>query len=309
MMLYRMPSDEERSAGVVAHFEVDGQRIRGTVSRGDIGLVVTSVTVEADLPGGVTHRALRDAPLAEVVRGVREYANMKELKRRGALPLLCDTAAVAGLFSPSDADLPNTSGRVTVTDELLRQVSLVFIEETGAGKDKRAIQRTAERFGRSEGTVRSWVSRARKDGWLEPGSKGRIGAEPGPRLLEWAATQLVNPEAVTEEARAIAAKLGAETPGVAKAAVRAFQDIDERELAYQLGLPLLEAAVAAQVLYGQPLSAEFRDRAARGGDTHAAAWQREIESEVRAVVARVRHEKSDAKDVTGKYVEATEAEG
>jgi transposase len=43
----------------------------------------------------------------------------------------------------------------------------------------------AARFDRPEGTLRTWVSRARKEGWLGPGSKGRIGAEPGPLLLAW----------------------------------------------------------------------------------------------------------------------------
>lgn len=87
-----------------------------------------------------------------------------------------------GLFEPEDMQIPRTSGRTPMTDELLRQVALAFIEETGPGKDKRAIQRMAERFDRPEGTLRTWIARARKEGWLAPGSKGRIGAEPGPKL-------------------------------------------------------------------------------------------------------------------------------
>ena len=38
-------------------------------------------------------------------------------------------------------------------------------------------------------TVRHWVWRARKDGWLSKGEKGKAGAKPGPRLIEWLKTQ------------------------------------------------------------------------------------------------------------------------
>jgi hypothetical protein len=132
------------------------------VARGDAGLAVTRVTVTAPLPGGITHIALRQVPLAEILRSVR-----------AGLAL-----AIAG-----DVEIPQTSGRTTMTDELLRAVAMAYIEETGPGKDKRAMQRMANRFGRPEDTVRRWVARARRERWLGPGSKGRIGAEPGPRLI------------------------------------------------------------------------------------------------------------------------------
>ena len=38
-------------------------------------------------------------------------------------------------------------------------------------------------------TVRHWVWRARKEGWLSKGEKGKAGAQPGPRLIEWLKTQ------------------------------------------------------------------------------------------------------------------------
>lgn len=280
-LLLGIPTDEEVAAGVVVHFEITGQRVKGTVSRGDAGLAVTSVTVEGELPGGVTQRFLRDVPLASVLRAVRAYLSLMEAQRRGTSAFLPAT----GLSAPTDAELIDTSGRVEVTDELLRQVALVFIDESAPGKDSNAVQRVAQRYGRPVGTVRTWIARARKDGWLEPGSKGRIGAEPGPRLLEWAAAQLVNPDAVVAEAHAIAARLGVEVPGIAKAAVRAFQDIDEREIARRIGLPPLEASVAAQVLYGQTLSAELADRERR--EDHLDAQKRlvNLATELRRALA------------------------
>lgn len=39
------------------------------------------------------------------------------------------------------------------------------------------------------GTVRHWVWLARKEGWLSKGEKGKAGAQPGPRLIEWLKTQ------------------------------------------------------------------------------------------------------------------------
>lgn len=137
--------------------------IEAEVSPGSNGLAITRVTVTAPLPGGVTFSALRQAPLAAILQEARSQ-------------LAPDAPAV---------QIPKTSGRTELTDELLRAVALAFIEETGPGKDKRAIRRMVKRFGRPEGTVRTWISRARKAGWLAPGSRGRIGAEAGPRLREW----------------------------------------------------------------------------------------------------------------------------
>lgn len=138
--------------------------VRAEVAATPKGRVVTSVMVSC--PDGVTQRAYRDIPISKI---------LEEARDRVAVEL------------PAAGPLPRTSGRTAMTEDLLRQVALVFIEETAPGKDKRAIQRAAARFGRPEGTMRYWVAQARRHGWLNPGSKGRIGADPGPRLLGWKA--------------------------------------------------------------------------------------------------------------------------
>lgn len=132
------------------------------VTPGSNGLAVTRVTVTTPPPTGITHRGLKCVPLAEILRAARAELAL-------------------GICGP--VEIPHTRGRTELTDELLRAVALAYIEETGPGKDRRAIQRMAKRFDRPEGTLRTWISRARKAGWLAPGSKGRIGAEPGPKLL------------------------------------------------------------------------------------------------------------------------------
>ncbi|AWT47581.1 hypothetical protein HXP45_26800 [Streptomyces actuosus] len=56
------------------------------------------------------------------------------------------------------------------------------MRETAPGKPQGATRRLSEAYGRPEQTVRTWIARARKEGWLGPSAKGRAGAEPGPRL-------------------------------------------------------------------------------------------------------------------------------
>lgn len=179
----RWPSPAERQQGIAAYFSLDAPPffIEGDVSRGDSGLVITRVSVAAPLPNGVTQRTLRDTPLADITKKIRAHVAWQEAMREGTRVFLGQEPA-PGLFLPEDVQIPQTSGRTPMTDELLKQVALAYIEEAGPGKDRRAIQRMAERFDRPEGTLRTWIARARKEGWLGPGSKGRIGAEPGPKL-------------------------------------------------------------------------------------------------------------------------------
>lgn len=179
----RWPAPADRQQGIAAYFTLNAPPfvIEGEVSRGESGLVITRVSVAAPPPSGVTQRSLRDTPLGGILKAIRAHVAWQEAMREGTRVFLGQEPA-PGLFEPEDVQIPQTSGRTPMTDELLRQVALAFIEETGPGKDKRAIQRMAERFDRPEGTLRTWIARARKEGWLAPGSKGRIGADPGPKL-------------------------------------------------------------------------------------------------------------------------------
>jgi hypothetical protein len=74
-------------------------------------------------------------------------------------------------------------GREPLTDDHLRDVAVTYLEETGPGKPKKPLERMAAKYDKPEETVRTWVARARKAGWLGPAMKGRAGSEPGPRLL------------------------------------------------------------------------------------------------------------------------------
>lgn len=276
------PSPEAKAQGILVHFRYDGgdYEMLGDVSRGDAGLVVTRTEIQASQPSGVTTRLLRTAPLAEALNAVRAHEALEEARRRGTRAILGQEPA-AGLFTQSALNIPETSGRTTITDDLLRTVAHAYLQETAPGKDRRAIQRLATRFDRPEGTVRTWISRARKEGWLGPGARGRMGAEPGPKLLLWLGDAITGTEAVRKEAAIIAKEWGITARGPLKAALIAYDDPAERELSHQMGLPPLETAVAAQALFGQALSAELVERSGVAGATPESALG-DLTAEIRA---------------------------
>lgn len=144
-----------------------GVEMCGDISRSPVGLVVTRVEVRA--PEGVTTSMLRGLPIDEMLRSTRARC-APQLPE----PTLC---------------APVGPGHIRMTDDLLRDVALAYLKETAPGKDRGATRRMVERFGRPQGTVQSWIKRARKEGWLTPGPSGRMGAEPGPKLLAWRAEQ------------------------------------------------------------------------------------------------------------------------
>lgn len=165
------PEKKAEEAGVVRQFEWTGEgaKVTGDIARGDAGLAITRVEVSAPLSAGITRQLLRSMPLGDVLKFARAELTEQEL----------------GTSRLGEKTVKLPPGRVPMTDELLRKVSLAYLEETRPGKDRQATRRLAERFGRPEGTVRTWVAKARKEGWLGPGASGRMGAEPGPKLRAW----------------------------------------------------------------------------------------------------------------------------
>lgn len=182
------PSAAARRRGVVAHFAYpaeEGWRAGGDVSTSSNGLVISRLEV---WPGGdgsqsVTAGILRQVPVGAIVATVRAHATFEAAQG--------EATRAAGLGEPMPktlggaADTPQRrGGRAPLSDELIADVAVAYLEETLPGKGSGATKRLAERFERPEETVRAWVARARRDGWLGPGSKGRPGAAPGPRLLQ-----------------------------------------------------------------------------------------------------------------------------
>lgn len=172
---------ETADEGLIAIFECVTDSdwvVSGDVTRGPFGLVITRLEVRR--PGdstGVTSSLLRKIPVGEILAAVQtEIA--AELMRRGG-----EGEAFSATLTLMNTEPARTSGRAPLSPQLLREVALAYIAENGPGKGPGAMTRLAEKFDKPEETVRRWVKRARSDGWLGPGAKGRAGAEPGPKLI------------------------------------------------------------------------------------------------------------------------------
>lgn len=143
--------------------------ISGDIYRTERGLKVTRIEVETDPESTVeiTGTLMRQIPIGTFLDYVRGRVSATLARE------ITDMPAAAMAVS---------AGRTAMTDGFLRDVSLSYLRETAPGKPQGATRRLAEAYGRPEQTIRTWIARARKDGWLGPSAKGRAGAEPGPRL-------------------------------------------------------------------------------------------------------------------------------
>ncbi len=168
-----LPPDQQPN-GDVARFEYRNDThaftARGTVRRGENGLTISRLEISPD-NGDISIRVLRSIPLGELLGRLRESV---------PAPIGQVTASVASSRACTCAH--RHGGRTPLTDDHLRSVAVAYLEETGPGKGRGALQRVVARFDRPEGTVRTWLRMARREGWLGPGMQGRAGAEPGPRL-------------------------------------------------------------------------------------------------------------------------------
>lgn len=174
-------------------------RIEGDVVRSPHGLKITSITVDTDpdSPMEITGTLMRQIPLGTLLDYVRG---------RVSESLSEDLPEVV----PSLQGVP--AGRTALTDDFLRDVAISYLRETAPGKPRGATRRLAETYGRPEETIRTWVSRSRKAGWLGPSAKGRAGAERGPRLRDLSSeeyTRLYSAETgLDDQARAVASAKG-----------------------------------------------------------------------------------------------------
>lgn len=179
-------TNEDSKPDVVAHFSYEPPNeswsVFGDVMRGSRGLVLSRLEITpSPSSSGVTAGLLRKIPVGEILASVRTKAAWEAAQKAGTRVLLGEEP-IAGVFREGDETKPRRSGRAPLTQELLRDVAVAYIEENAPGKPAGAMKRIAERFGKPEETMRNWVTRARRDGWLGPSVKGRAGAEPGPRL-------------------------------------------------------------------------------------------------------------------------------
>jgi len=167
------PPAAARGSGEVARFLWRGEDmdVAGSVVRSGAGLVISRVEITARAAAGITHHLLRKVPLGSLLAEARAHAAASE---------------PPALEAPSDSTDHTGSGYVAMTDDHLRRVAMAYLRETAPGKDRAAISRMEQEFGRPRGTILTWITRARKEGWLGPAVRGRLGSEAGPKLNAYA---------------------------------------------------------------------------------------------------------------------------
>jgi hypothetical protein len=149
----------------------------GAARRTPTGLIITSLQVNAggSAQSGVTGNLLRKVPVGEILNHVRADAARLSPPEQEAVP--------------QSERAPRRGGRAALSDDLLRRVAVAYLGETRPDKPSGALQRLSAEFGRPEGTIRTWLARARSDGWLGPSVRGRAGAEPGHLLRDLTAEE------------------------------------------------------------------------------------------------------------------------
>lgn len=154
----------------------------------DGGLYCHSVRIRPDgvrfmkstveLPaGGITSRVLSSIKLEEIFLSLR----------------IAERAL--GSSTPEAEPRPQPAGprrgRPPLEDKHYRKVARMYLNAMRKAPG-RPIPWMAEKLGHEPSTVRGWVGEARRRGFLTPGTRGKAGAMPGPRLtgggIKWQET-------------------------------------------------------------------------------------------------------------------------
>lgn len=190
------------AVGAVEEVSADGWRVRWVVAEQGEVLIPRSVHLEPDgtgsPEGGITARLLRElSPSRAVAAFDTAGAEAMSDFTKGSIALARDAVAQVG----PDPQPGKGPGRPRLTDELLAQVAIVYLSEFSEGsgllsrvgehpdviKAAAESQRsgTVRRGPVPDQTVRDWIFRARKAGFLGPTKAGRKGGGAGPRLMEY----------------------------------------------------------------------------------------------------------------------------
>jgi hypothetical protein len=170
----------------------EGWLATGTAAVGRATPAVRSIEVRAADPSAdVTASLFRRVSIGLIVAEIQKALEADDARKLGVNSLsdVPGYAADEGSGEAAAIQLPLPEGYVRMTDALLRRVAEEYLLATAPGQPPRALERLAATFGRPQETVRTWVARARKEGWLGQGVRGRAGAGPGPRLLGYKANE------------------------------------------------------------------------------------------------------------------------
>lgn len=177
--------DHRNDATVALAEDVDGWHVRWVLADQGSRLVVRSVHVEPSgaqtPPGGLNAdslRALSPASAASRAAGDRQSAPSGGSKKLG----------FRRLKENAIASEPARPGRPTLSDDFLASVAVAYLQELPKGKG--LLRRVGSivapphyTSGVPDETVRDWVHKARRRGFLGPAPKqGARGGSVGPRL-------------------------------------------------------------------------------------------------------------------------------
>ncbi|MGW1399271.1 hypothetical protein ACWCRF_11485 [Streptomyces sp. NPDC002405] len=186
------PEEEEARVCRFTYRSGEGWHVSGVAAVGRAAPGIRSIEVRAaDPEADVTAALFRKVSIGLVVAELRKALEAEDARRLGvgSMSEVPSYKVEDFIDEPDEVELPLPEGYVRMTDALLRRVAEEYLKETAPGQPPRAWQRLAATFGRPSETVRTWVSRARKEGWLGQGVRGRPGAGPGYRLLGYRAQE------------------------------------------------------------------------------------------------------------------------
>ncbi|MFJ7069865.1 hypothetical protein [Streptomyces sp. NPDC101115] len=142
---------------------------------------ITRLEIRPDDPdAAISAVQVKNLPFGRIVSSLQSLLALDAARREGAPLSATETAP-----RPAEPKQPRRGGRPLITDDLLRRLAEAYLVETAEGKPAGSLARLAEHFDRPVQTIRTWIARARKEGWLAPAVKGRAGGEPGPKLLTY----------------------------------------------------------------------------------------------------------------------------
>ncbi|MCS7007393.1 MAG: hypothetical protein RMM28_09350 [Thermoleophilia bacterium] len=145
---------------------------------GDVAIRDLAIEPEQETQIGITTDVLRAISPSQIVAKVRAYLD--------ALPdlLALEGAEDAALADESREVARSTStrrGRPSFSDPFFEQLARECLKDY-AKNGPGVIPRIARRHNRPEETVRQWIRRATREGWLQPRQPGEPVWLPGPRL-------------------------------------------------------------------------------------------------------------------------------
>jgi len=142
---------------------------------------------EANLTGDALRRVRLSAILARAHAELAGHAELAEIAQRFAwpdAPSSRERDALTEIAAEAAAGRPKR-GRPGLGDAHYARIAHAYLQKQAEGHGRGILNALAEQERRPRQTVRDWVAGARKRGFLTPGTQGRAGALPGPRLADF----------------------------------------------------------------------------------------------------------------------------